>query len=89
MGDKSKILVTLQNNNRDNQPHKEKIYLTDNGPKAQKDISEKESENKVRNLINFLSGMKIGTKVFQHFLNKSSLALDLNGRIILKKKIHK
>lgn len=32
-------------------------------------------------LLTFLAGMKSGTKVFQHFLNKSKLTQDLDGRV--------
>lgn len=32
-------------------------------------------------LLTFLAGMKSGTKVFQHFLNKSKLSMDLDGRL--------
>lgn len=35
--------------------------------------------NKQNVLMNFLTGMKSGTKVFQHFLTKSNLSQQLSG----------
>lgn len=36
-------------------------------------------ENRMGHLMTFLAGMKTGTKVFQHFLSKSNLSLNLEG----------
>lgn len=36
-------------------------------------------ENRIGHLMTFLAGMKTGTKVFQHFLSKSNLSLNLEG----------
>lgn len=46
-------------------------------------------ENKISHLMNFLSGMKSGTKVFQHFLSKSNLTQILDGNFSTKKKLVK
>lgn len=56
-----------------------------NGPRMLHNIEKdglERRENKIKYLINFLSTMKLGTKVFQHFLNKSSLAIDFNGEFL-------
>lgn len=65
------------------QQHKDAAHHA-NGPRMlhNKEKEESKRDNKIKYLINFLSTMKLGTKVFQHFLNKSSLAIDFNGMMI-------
>ena len=45
-------------------------------------------ENKISHLMNFLAGMKTGTKVFQHFLSKSNLSQVLEGQFFNFQLLH-
>jgi hypothetical protein len=44
-------------------------------------------ESKSGHLMNFLQGMKSGTKAFQHFLTKSNLSQIMEGTVEVQVKI--
>uniref|UniRef100_A0A1B0CV68 Putative rap1-gtpase-activating protein rap1gap n=1 Tax=Lutzomyia longipalpis TaxID=7200 RepID=A0A1B0CV68_LUTLO len=75
LGDKRSTTYSkrnIQETNRYNEPQRLEMKNT---TKHEAMVAK---DSKISSLMNFLSGMKTGTKVFQHFLSKSNLSYYLN-----------